>query len=128
GVDGVDSGLVPGSLAAHDHGPKCGRSVPARQLGCASWRRLYPRIAAVRVRDPQDRRWRVRRRWTPWRRRVRNVDPLDALSMPSLPGGDDPISIILTVLGLIVLIPVVILLALALLEVLLLLLLIPVPV
>lgn len=60
------------------------------------------------------------------RRRIRDVDPLDAWTMPSLPTGDDPISAILTVLGLIVLIPVVIALAAALIEVLLLLLLIPI--
>lgn len=80
----------------------------------------------MRIRDPQGRKWKVRRRWTPWRRRIREVDPLDALSMPSLPGGDDPISLILSVLALVVLIPVLILAAIALVEVLLLLLLIPI--
>lgn len=80
----------------------------------------------MRIRDPQDRKWKVRRRWTPWRRRLRDVGPLDALSLPSIGGGSDPISLIFTVISLIVLIPVVILLAAALVEVLLLLLLVPI--
>ena len=80
----------------------------------------------MRVRDPQDRKWKVRRRWTPWRRRLRDVGPLDALSMPSIGGGSDPISLILTVIGLIILIPVLIVLAAALIEFLLILLLIPI--
>lgn len=82
-------------------------------------------MGAVRVRDPQGRLWKVRRRWTPWRRRMRDVDPLDVLGLPDIGGGSDPISVILTVIALIVLVPVIILAAIALLELLLILLLIP---
>lgn len=66
--------------------------------------------------------WRVRRRWLPWRRRVRDVPdmPVDLGGL-----GDDPISMILMALGLMLLVPALIALILLLGEVLLLLALLP---
>ena len=55
----------------------------------------------MKVMDRQGRTVRVRRRWLPWRRRVRDVDA-PALD---LGGGDDPIGMILTVVGLVLAIP-----------------------
>jgi hypothetical protein len=66
--------------------------------------------------------WRVRRRWLPWRRRVRDVPdaPLDIGTL-----GDDPISLILMALGLILLIPALVVLIVMVGELLLLLALLP---
>lgn len=77
----------------------------------------------MRVLDRYDRRWRVRRRWLPWRRRVRDVPdvPIDAGDL-----GDDPISAIIGLFLLILAIPAVIVVLLLLAELLLLLVLLPV--
>jgi hypothetical protein len=77
----------------------------------------------VRVRDPYGDSWSVRRRWWPWRRRLRVPDDYPDIGLDL--GGDDPISAVLSVIALIILIPALIILALALAEVLLLLLLVP---
>ncbi|CAM3489058.1 hypothetical protein NODU109028_19260 [Nocardioides dubius] len=76
----------------------------------------------MKVRTPDGQRWRVSRRWVPWRRRTRSMDPggLD------VGFGDDPISLVLGILALIVLIPVLLLGLIALLEMLLLVVLLPV--
>ncbi|MEJ7832992.1 MAG: hypothetical protein WKF79_08770 [Nocardioides sp.] len=77
----------------------------------------------MKVRDPSGQTWRVSRRWVPWRRRLTGV--LD--SMPDFPValGDDPISLIIFVILLIVMIPFLILALIAGLELLLLLLILP---
>ncbi|KQV76719.1 hypothetical protein ASC61_17880 [Aeromicrobium sp. Root344] len=77
----------------------------------------------MKVRDPQGQTWRVRRRWLPWRRKVRDVPdvPVDGL----FTGGDDPVSAILFVIGLVILLPVIVMFAAMLAEFLLLLLLLP---
>ena len=77
----------------------------------------------MKVTDPQGRSWRVRRRWLPWRRKIRDVP--DAPVGGLFGGGDDPISAILAVIGLIFLLPAIIVLAVMLAEFLLLLLLLP---
>ena len=77
----------------------------------------------MKVQDPDGQTWRVRRRWLPWRRKVRDVP--DVPDFGSFPGGDDPISAILTVILLVVLLPVVVMFAVMLAEVLLLLLILP---
>ena len=66
--------------------------------------------------------WRVRRRWLPWRRRVRDLPdlPFDIGSV-----GDDPISMILLAIGLILLLPALVVLILLVGELLLLLALLP---
>ncbi|WP_332642681.1 hypothetical protein [Aeromicrobium sp.] len=77
----------------------------------------------MKVVDPAGETWRVKRRWLPWRRKVRDVPdvPVDGLFV----GGDDPIGMILAAIGLILLVPVIIALAVMLAELLLLLLLLP---
>lgn len=58
----------------------------------------------MKVTSPDGETWRVTRRWVPWRRRIR--DTTDRL--PNLPEGgigDDPISMILGLLLLVVLLP-----------------------
>jgi len=77
----------------------------------------------VKVKDPDGQTWRVRRRWLPWRRKVRDVPdvPVDGL----LSGGDDPVSATLAIIGLVLLLPVIIMFAVMLAEFLLLLLLLP---
>lgn len=70
-----------------------------------------------------DRQWRVRRRWWPWKRRIRDV--------PDVPGGDiglgdDPISAIIGLVLLTLAIPAIVVILLLLAELLLLLLLVPV--
>jgi hypothetical protein len=66
--------------------------------------------------------WRVRRRWLPWRRRVRDVPdaPFDIGTL-----GDDPISMVLLAIGLILLLPALVVLVVLVGELLLLLLLLP---
>ena len=81
-----------------------------------------PRLHAKTV-NRGGRRFRVRRRWLPWRRRVRDV--------PDLPDGggslgDDPISAILGIFLLVLAIPAIVVTVLLLAELLLLLLLLPV--
>ena len=65
----------------------------------------------------------MKRRWLPWRRKVRDVPdvPVDGL----LAGGDDPISAVLTIIVLLVFLPVIILFGVMLAELMLLLLLLP---
>jgi hypothetical protein len=74
------------------------------------------------VRDPQGRTWRVTRRWVPWRRRIKDLD-----TGPDMPSGlgDDPISMIVGLLFLVLLLPFLLLAFLALIELLLLLLVLP---
>ncbi len=76
----------------------------------------------MRVRDLQGRRWSVRRRWLPWRRRLRDVGGPD---VPDVGGVDDPISAVLVVVLLVIALPFVVALVVLLAEVLLLLLLLP---
>jgi hypothetical protein len=77
----------------------------------------------MKVMDPQGRTVRVGRRWFPWRRRVRDVEGLDVGGVGA--PGEDPISVLLAVLGLLLLIPFVLALVLLVGEVLLLVLLLP---
>lgn len=62
-------------------------------------------LRRVKVRDPQGQTWRVTRRWVPWRRRLKGS--LDAL--PDLPGGtslgDDPVSLVIGLVLLVLLLP-----------------------
>lgn len=57
----------------------------------------------MKVMDPQGRTVRVHRRWLPWRRRVRDIEGLDAGGLDG--SGDDPISLALALLGVLLLIP-----------------------
>lgn len=77
----------------------------------------------MKVEDPAGDTWRIKRRWLPWRRKVRDVPdvPVDGF----FAGGDDPIGAIFAAIGLVLLLPVIIILAVMLAEVLLLLLLLP---
>jgi len=77
----------------------------------------------VKVLDESGRRWKVRRRWLPWRRRVRDVP-----DTPDMWGdlGDDPISAIIGIFLLILAIPAILVVLLLLAELLLLLVLLPV--
>jgi hypothetical protein len=78
----------------------------------------------VKVRSPDRTVWRVRRRWVPWRRRLRGA--LD--SAPDLgvrPLGDDPISAIIEIVVLIIMLPFIVLALVAGLEFLLALVLLP---
>jgi len=47
----------------------------------------------VKVTSPDGSRWKVRRRWLPWRRRLKG-----GWDVPFVGGGDDPLSVILLVL------------------------------
>lgn len=75
----------------------------------------------MRFDDRDGRTWSVRRRWLPWRRRIRDVP-----EMPDGPTGDDPISAILGLFMLILAIPAFVVLAVLLAELLILLALLPV--
>ncbi|WP_134738321.1 hypothetical protein [Nocardioides sp. 503] len=76
----------------------------------------------MKVQDPTGQTWRVTRRWVPWRRRLKGVLP----NLPTGPGlGDDPVSMVIGVIFLIILIPFLVLALVAALELLLLLLVIP---
>lgn len=75
----------------------------------------------MKVRDPSGQTWRVTRRWVPWRRRLKGAWE----HMPTLPAGDDPISVALTILLLIICLPLLLLILVAGLELLLLLLVLP---
>lgn len=72
--------------------------------------------------DASDRRWRVRRRWLPWRRRVREVPdvPFDGGDL-----GDDPISAIIGLFLLVLALPAIIVLVALLVELLVLVALLP---
>lgn len=77
----------------------------------------------MRVRDAAGSKWRVKRRWVPWRRRVRDW----AYDVPSSSGlGDDPISMIVGVLLFIIALPLIVFAFVAMLELLVLLLLLPI--
>ena len=67
----------------------------------------------MKVKDPDGTTWRVTRRWVPWRRRLKGAMDL-APDVPAL--GDDPISLIITVVLLIVMIPFLLLFLLGALE------------
>ncbi|QIX25875.1 hypothetical protein ncot_04125 [Nocardioides sp. JQ2195] len=77
----------------------------------------------MKVRDHTGQTWRVTRRWVPWRRRLKGF--VDA--GPNLPSGlgDDPISLVIGLIGLIIMLPFVILALVAGLELLLVLLVLP---
>jgi len=77
----------------------------------------------VKVTDPSGHTWRVTRRWVPWRRRLKGA--LDAV--PDLPGGlgDDPISLVIGLVCLVILLPFLLLALVAGLELLLVLLVLP---
>ena len=76
----------------------------------------------MKVVDRFGRRWKVRRRWLPWRRKVRDVPdvPIDAGDL-----GDDPISAIIGIFVLVLAIPAILVILLLLAELLLLLALLP---
>ncbi|MET1059143.1 MAG: hypothetical protein ABWX84_06080 [Nocardioides sp.] len=58
----------------------------------------------MKVRDPDGETWRVSRRWVPWRRRLKGaMDGIPDLGMGSL--GDDPISMVIGLVLLVVLLP-----------------------
>lgn len=82
---------------------------------------VFARFPRVKIKDPRGQTWRVTRRWVPWRRRLKGAWDL----VPTLPGGDDPISMVLTVVILIVCLPIIILALVASLEFLLILLVLP---
>lgn len=77
----------------------------------------------VKVTSPDGQTWRVTRRWVPWRRRLKGS--LEWL--PDLPSGlgDDPISLVVGLVLLVLLLPVLLLVLVAGLELLLLLLVLP---
>ncbi|WP_157551114.1 hypothetical protein [Nocardioides jensenii] len=76
----------------------------------------------MKVRDHTGQRWRVTRRWVPWRRKLKGALDL----MPNFPVlGDDPISAVIGIVFLIIMIPFLILALIAGVELLLLLLLLP---
>ena len=76
----------------------------------------------MKVRDPGGQTWRVTRRWVPWRRRTHGLDSPD---LPIGDLGDEPVSLVLGLIALVVLVPVVIASFVVALELLLLLLLLP---
>lgn len=78
----------------------------------------------MKVVDRSDRRWKVRRRWLPWRRRVRDVPDVPIDDFDGL--GDDPISAILGIFLLVLAIPAIVVTVLLLAELLLLLVLLPI--
>ena len=71
--------------------------------------------------DQQGVKWSVKRRWLPWRRKIREF----GYDLPNTPGGDDPISMIIGVIVLIAALPMLVLAFFAAVELLLLLLLLP---
>jgi hypothetical protein len=84
-----------------------------------------PYAVRVKVQDPSGDAWRVSRRWVPWRRRLKGqVDSIP--DVPLLDGlGDDPISVIVAVVALVLLAPFIVVVIVAGAEFLLLLLLLP---
>ncbi|GEP35997.1 hypothetical protein NSZ01_37650 [Nocardioides szechwanensis] len=77
----------------------------------------------VKVKDPSGQTWRVTRRWVPWRRRLKGVLPNMPTGVGSL--GDNPISLVIGIIFLIIAIPFILLAIVAALELLLLFLVIP---
>ena len=60
----------------------------------------------MKVRTPAGQVYRVTRRWVPWQRKSRRMS-LDGLEVPlGAPSGDDPISMILMVLWLVIALPI----------------------
>ena len=98
----------------------CRTSSPTSTPPTRSWPRSSDRVKVV---DPAGDTWRIKRRWLPWRRKVRDVPdvPVDGL----FAGGDDPISAVLAVIGMVLLLPAIIVLAVMLAEFLALLALLP---
>lgn len=78
-------------------------------------------VLPVKVKDPSGQTWRVTRRWVPWRRRLKGAIDM----MPSLPSGDDPISLAISAILLILFLPVIVLVLLSGIELLLVLLIVP---
>jgi hypothetical protein len=78
----------------------------------------------VKVRDSSGDVWRVSRRWMPWRRRTGDLDLGPGADLAGS-GGDDPISFVIALVGLVLMVPFVIIFAFTLLEVAVLLLLLP---
>jgi len=76
----------------------------------------------MKVQDPAGQTWRVSRRWVPWRRRLKGL-----VDGPDLPTGlgDDPVSVVIGVLCLVLLIPFLVVALVAGIELLLLLLVFP---
>ncbi|GAW50848.1 MULTISPECIES: hypothetical protein [unclassified Nocardioides] len=78
----------------------------------------------MKVSSPDGTTWRVSRRWVPWRRRLKGaLDGVPDLGIGSL--GDDPISVIVGIVLLIILIPFILLALVAGVELLLVLLVLP---
>lgn len=77
----------------------------------------------MKVVDRFGRRWKVRRRWLPWRRRVRDVPDVPLDGAGGL--GDDPISAIIGIFLLVLAIPAIVVTLILLAELLLLVLLLP---
>ncbi len=75
----------------------------------------------MKVTEPGGTTVRIGRRWLPWRRRLRGLDSPD---LP-IPDGDDPVSAVLAVVGLIIAIPFLVIFTIALGELLILLALLP---
>jgi hypothetical protein len=73
--------------------------------------------------DDEPRRWRVRRRWLPWRRQIREVPDVPLLDVGA--GLDGTIGAIVALIALVVAIPALVVIALLLFEVVLLLALLP---
>lgn len=81
----------------------------------------------MKVRDPHGQTWRVTRRWVPWRRKLKGA--LDSVPDVGATGlGDDPISMIVGLVLLVLLLPFLVLAFVAAIELLLVLLLLPVAV
>lgn len=79
----------------------------------------------MKVSSPDGQAWRISRRWVPWRRRLKGT--LDSVPDVGFHGlGDDPISVIIGIVALIVLLPFLVLVLIAGLELLLLLLVLPI--
>lgn len=65
-------------------------------------------MATVKVRTPGGQAYRVTRRWVPWQRKSRRLS-LDGFEVPlGAPSGDDPISMILLVLWLVIALPIIV--------------------
>lgn len=86
---------------------------------------LSPRVTVlpVKVKAPNGQTWRVSRRWVPWRRRLKGAS--EYLPGPNLPSGDDPISMVITVIMLVLFLPILLVVLLSGIELLLVLLVLP---
>lgn len=60
----------------------------------------------MKVEDPKGTKWRVSRRWVPWRRKIKGWADVWGL-VPDLPGGDDPISGTISMIILIIFAPII---------------------